>query len=103
MHDTVRGDIAKARHRELTERIAAKNFAFRRQHTDGLNVLVEGGKEGIYNGLDQYFNRIQIRSDEDLTGNWIELNGVEALPEGNRSRWEVSASDAAHTTQGGRS
>jgi MiaB-like tRNA modifying enzyme len=84
MRTRVRGDIAKARHRELTEQIAAKNRAFRKTHTNGLHVLVEGRKEGWYNGLDQYFNRIRIRSDEDLTGNWITLDGIEALPEGNQ-------------------
>jgi len=85
MRDIVRGDIAKARHRELTERIAAKNLAFRRAHTQELSVLVEGGKEGIYNGLDQYFNRVQIASEEDLSGNWVTLDRVEARPEGNRA------------------
>ena len=84
MQDIVRGDIAKTRHRELTDRIAEKNYAFRRQHMDGLSVLVENGREGVYNGLDQYFNRIQIVSSEDLHGNWIALSGVEAIPDGNR-------------------
>jgi MiaB-like tRNA modifying enzyme len=84
MRDIVRGDVAKARHRELTERIAAKNHAFRRAHTDGLKVLVENGQEGVYNGLDQYFNRIRIRSEEELSGNWVELSGIEPTREGNR-------------------
>jgi MiaB-like tRNA modifying enzyme len=85
MRDIVRGDIAKARHRELTERIAAKNHAFRQAHTDGLIVLVENGQDGLYNGLDQYFNRVRIRSEEDLSGNWISINGIEPILEGNRA------------------
>ncbi len=84
MRDIVRGDIAKARHRELSEKIAQKNFAFRQVHTYDLDILVEGGKDGIYNGLDQYFNRIQIRSAEDLAGNWVRVEKAEALREGNR-------------------
>jgi hypothetical protein len=47
-------------------------------------VLVENSHNGIYNGLDQYFNRIHIRSEEDLSGNWIELSGIEPTREGNR-------------------
>ncbi len=83
MRDRVRGDIAKARHRELTQKIAEKNFAFRQAHVHDLDVLVEGGRDGIYNGLDQYFNRIQIHSTEDLTGNWVRIDEAEATAEGN--------------------
>ncbi len=88
MTDTVRGDVARARHRELTEKIAAKNFLFRQRHTEGLTVLVENGREGMYNGLDQYFNRVQIASSEDLRGNWTTLEKIEVLPEGNQALWK---------------
>ncbi len=84
MRDIVRGDIAKARHRELSETIAEKNHAFRQAHAHDLDVLVEGGKGGVYNGLDQYFNRIQIHSSEDLVGNWVRVEAAEVLREGNR-------------------
>ncbi len=84
MRDIVRGDIAKARHRELSEAIAEKNYAFRTAHAQELDVLVEGGKAGIYNGLDQYFNRIQIHSDEDLVGNWVRIEEAEVTQKGNR-------------------
>ena len=83
MTDIVRGDIAKERHRELREKIAEKNHAFRRRHTDGLNVLIENGEKGVYNGLDQYFNRVQILSDEDLSGNWLTVDNVLAEAKGN--------------------
>jgi hypothetical protein len=63
--------------------IAEKNHAFRRRHTDGLNVLIENGEKGIYNGLDQYFNRVQILSDEDLGGNWLTVDNVLAEAKGN--------------------
>jgi len=76
MRDIVRGDIAKARHRELSERIASKNLAFRQKHDRDLTVLIENGKTGVYNGFDQYFNRVQVHSDEDLSGNWINLAKV---------------------------
>jgi MiaB-like tRNA modifying enzyme len=85
MGDIVRGDIARMRHRELTGRIAQKNHFFRQQHTDGLKVLVEGGRDGVYNGLDQYFNRVQIASNEELSGNWLVVDGIEARKEGNRA------------------
>ncbi len=94
MRDIVRGDVAKARHRELTERIRQKNLTFRQRHTDGLKVLVEGRKGGLYNGLDQYFNRVWIEADEDLVGDWVTLDGVAPLPEANRARF-VRTSEGA--------
>ena len=85
MQGEIRGDIAKARHKELTELVKRKNFVFRTQHSDNLTVLLESGKEGSYYGLDQYFNRIEVKSDEDLSSNWVLLHQVEVKPDGNRA------------------
>jgi len=84
MKPEVRGNIAKERHRELTAIIKAKNFAFRREHTQNLEVLLESGKDGVYQGFDQYFNRVSVTSDEDLSANWVFLNNVEVANEGNK-------------------
>ena len=86
MKPEVRGNIAKERHRELTAIIKAKNFAFRREHTQNLEVLLEGGKDGVYQGFDQYFNRVSVTSDEDLSANWVFLNDVEVTNEGNKAK-----------------
>jgi len=76
MKEEVRGNIAKERHRELTTLIKEKNFYFRKSHNKNLNILLENGKAGIYQGYDQYFNRVEVRSDEDLSGNWVLLDNV---------------------------
>jgi MiaB-like tRNA modifying enzyme len=86
MKPEVRGNIAKERHRELTEIIKAKNFAFRRDHTGNLEVLLENGKDDIYYGFDQYFNKVEIRSEEDLSSNWVLLNNVEVNSDGNKAK-----------------
>ncbi len=86
MKPEVRGNIAKERHRELTAIIKAKNFAFRREHTQNLEVLLESGKDGVYQGGDQYFNRVSGTSDEDLSANWVFLNNVEVTNEGNKAK-----------------
>jgi threonylcarbamoyladenosine tRNA methylthiotransferase MtaB len=83
MKPEVRGDIAKARHRELTKIIQEKNYLFRQEHNSNLEVLLESGKEGIYQGFDQYFNKVMVKSDEDLSSNWVLLNDVEVKSEGN--------------------
>jgi len=83
MKPEIRGNIAKERHKELTAIIKAKNYAFRRQHAKGLEVLLESGKDGIYQGFDQYFNKISVSSEEDLSSNWVLLDDVEITDTGN--------------------
>jgi MiaB-like tRNA modifying enzyme len=86
MKHEVRGNIAKDRHRELTELVKAKNYAFRRAHCEGLEVLLENGRDGVFHGFDQYFNKVEVRSEEDLGSNWVLLNNVEVNPDGNRAK-----------------
>jgi len=86
MKPEIRGNIAKERHRELTDIIKAKNFAFRRDHTENLEVLLENSKDDIYYGFDQYFNKVEIRSEEDLSSNWVLLNNVEVHSDGNKAK-----------------
>ncbi|MCF6206120.1 MAG: tRNA (N(6)-L-threonylcarbamoyladenosine(37)-C(2))-methylthiotransferase MtaB [Sulfurovum sp.] len=85
MKPEVRGNIAKERHRELTAIVKAKNHAFRRSHTEGLEVLLENGKDGVFYGFDQYFNKVEVRSEEDLSSNWVLLNHVEVDTDVNRA------------------
>jgi tRNA A37 methylthiotransferase MiaB len=82
----IRGNIAKERHRELTAIIKAKNYAFRREHTENLEVLLENGNNGIYHGFDQYFNKVEVQSTQDLSANWVLLNNVEVSHEGNKAK-----------------
>ena len=85
MKPEIRGDLAKERHRELTAVVKAKNDAFRRSHNRNLEVLLESGKAGVYQGFDQYFNRVTVSSNEDLSANWVYLNQVEVTDDGNRA------------------
>ena len=74
MKPEIKGNIAKERHRELSNLIKEKNLEFRKEHTDKLEVLIEQEFKGIYSGYDQYFNKIEVSSEEDLRGNWIYIN-----------------------------
>ncbi|MCF6243754.1 MAG: tRNA (N(6)-L-threonylcarbamoyladenosine(37)-C(2))-methylthiotransferase MtaB [Sulfurovum sp.] len=87
MKPEIRGNIAKDRHRELTKIIQAKNYVFRREHTSNLEVLLEKGKSGIYSGFDQYFNKVEVLSDEDLSSNWVTINDVEVSDVGNKAKF----------------
>jgi len=83
MKPEVRGNIAKERHKEITAIVKAKNQAFRENFNQNLEVLIEQGKEGKYMGYDQYYNKIEVSSDVDLTSNWIEINKAEVVGEKN--------------------
>ena len=77
MKPEVNGKVAKERLHELENLIKEKNLAFRSSNTSALDVLVESYKNGLYHGFDQHFNKIVIESDEDLTGNWINIEKYE--------------------------
>jgi tRNA A37 methylthiotransferase MiaB len=85
----VRGDIAKARHRELTEIVRRKNFAFRQAHDRDLTVLVEQGRDGLYQGYDQYYNRVRIASEESLEHTWVYLPKVDVEAKENHARFAL--------------
>jgi len=86
MKPEIRGNIAKERHRELTGIVKAKNYTFRREHAHNLEVLLENSTNGIYQGFDQYFNKIEVQSSEELSNNWLLLNNVEVEYAGNKAK-----------------
>ena len=87
MKPEIKGNIAKERYRELTQLIKEKNLSFRKEHIMNLEVLIEKGDSGLYSGYDQYFNKIEVTSDEDLTSNWINLVKVDVEHDKNVARY----------------
>ncbi len=85
MRPEISGTIAKSRHRELRTIVEEKNFAFRQSHKENLEVLLENSKDSIHYGFDQYFNKIELKSDEDLSNNWILLNDIKVESHGNKA------------------
>lgn len=65
-------NIAKQRLKRVKSLISEKNINFR-QSKQELNILVENKKGNFFYGLDQFFNRIQIKSDDDLSLKWINV------------------------------
>ena len=87
MQNQISGDIAKRRLKELDMIIKEKNYNFRKQK-QSLSVLIEQKKDNIYKGYDQFFNPIEIKSDIDLIGNWIEVAKYDVMENINVSRFE---------------
>lgn len=64
---------AKERLHLIRALIDDKNRRFRESKKQ-LNILVENKKDGFFYGLDQFFNRIQIKSNRDLSLQWLQIN-----------------------------
>ncbi len=87
MGEQVRGDIAKLRYNELTKIIENKNYEFRKNNKNTLEILIEQEKNGKYIGFDQYFNQIELESSADLLGDWIFLDNYETKVNGNVAKF----------------
>ena len=86
MKPDVNGRVAKERLHELDSLIKEKNYDFRKNVAVDLKVLIESQKNGLYQGFDQYFNKILIDSDEDLVGNWLDIKNYEVKEECNYAK-----------------
>ncbi len=81
-------DVSKANAKERLNAIKClindKNKHFRESVRDmPLEILVEHKKGVFFYGLDQFFNRIKIKSDKNLTRSWICLQNYDVKEEGN--------------------
>ena len=80
--EQIRGDVAKKRQKIIKNIIDEKNYEFRKEKKP-LFVLIESKKDDYFVGLDQFFNKIYIKSDFELKGNWIEIRDYEVKKEAN--------------------
>ena len=88
MKPQIKGNIAKIRYNELVSIIDEKNFNFRKNNTQKLEVLVESIKNEKYIGLDQFFNQIEIDSPVDLVGDWVFIDDYEVKADKNVARFK---------------
>ncbi len=77
------GKTAKARLKMLQNITALNNYKFRLSHKVPLNVLIEQKNGEFYEGYDQFYDRIWIKSDEDLSKKWMEIRDYEVKFDGN--------------------
>ena len=77
------GKTAKARLKMLQNITALNNYKFRLSHKAPLNVLIERKNGEFYEGYDQFYDKIWIKSDEDLSKKWMEIRDYEVKFDGN--------------------
>jgi MiaB-like tRNA modifying enzyme len=79
MKSEVSGTISKKRLHELQSYIDANNLLFRQKNSQVLEVLIESAKDGLYQGFDQFYNKIIIKSDADISGEWKSIEKYTVL------------------------
>jgi len=82
MKAQVNGAVAKERLKIITDLIDEKNYAFRQEQST-LDVLLESSNDDIYTGYDQFYNKIYVKSDRDLEGNWLQIEKYEVKADAN--------------------
>ncbi len=88
LKDRVNGKISKERMNELTSIIKDKNYQFRLRHNSNLNILIESQKDGFFYGYDEYFNKIEVKSNIDITHNWIKIDKARVDRDVNRAEYK---------------
>ena len=75
--------LARERVNTLRQIASGHNLEFRKKKQK-LDVFCEQkGKDGLYHGFDQFYNKIAIESNTDITKQWLEIDDYEARPESN--------------------
>lgn len=90
MKNQVNGAIAKERYKELVDIVDEKSKIFR-EDKKPLEVLVESKKDNsddIYVGYDQFFNKVEVNSSQDLVGDWIYLDNYDVVGDINVSKFK---------------
>ncbi|ELB2180129.1 tRNA (N(6)-L-threonylcarbamoyladenosine(37)-C(2))-methylthiotransferase MtaB, partial [Campylobacter jejuni] len=63
--------------------IENNNYEFRKRVKTPLEILVENQKDGFFEGYDQFFNKIKIKSDKDIAKEWIVISEYEVQEKSN--------------------
>ncbi|EAI9752851.1 tRNA (N(6)-L-threonylcarbamoyladenosine(37)-C(2))-methylthiotransferase MtaB [Campylobacter jejuni] len=83
MKDVINGTLAKERLNTLKSIVEKNNYEFRKKNQVSLEVLVENQKDGFFEGYDQFFNKIKIKSDKDIAKEWIVISEYEVQEKSN--------------------
>ncbi|MSN96309.1 tRNA (N(6)-L-threonylcarbamoyladenosine(37)-C(2))-methylthiotransferase MtaB [Campylobacter sp. FMV-PI01] len=74
----VNGTLAKKRLKMIQNIVDLNNFNFRKMQKNPLEILVEQKNGDYFSGFDEYYNKIYIKSDQDLKNRWIKVVDYEA-------------------------
>jgi len=88
MKPEINGTVSSQRMAELNALIESNNYAFRNaMKAASLEVLIESGEGNRYIGYDQFYNKVVIESNEDISGDWMTLEDYEVHNEHNMAKF----------------
>ena len=80
----INGEVAKKRLKMLQNIVFLNNLEFRKKHYNkALDILVERKLGEFYEGFDQFYNKILIKSNQNLAKKWVEIKHYEVGTETN--------------------
>ena len=72
----------------MAKNIAEINNCKFRAKKPRLSVLCERlGNDGYYSGFDQFYNKIKIKSQQDLSKKWVEISEYEVFYSNNLAKY----------------
>lgn len=82
-HD-INGETAKKRLKMLQNIVLLNNLEFRKKHYNKfLDVLIERKNGEFYEGFDQFYNKILVKSNQNLAKKWAEIKKYEITTNAN--------------------
>ena len=82
-HD-INGETAKKRLKMLQNIVFLNNLEFRKKHYNKfLDVLIERKNGEFYEGFDQFYNKILVKSNQNLAKKWVEIKKYEITTNAN--------------------
>lgn len=83
LKNTVCGDVARKRLKILRQIVEANSIDFRKANFRPLNVLIEQFKNGFYEGYDEFYVKMRVKSLANLTKKWIKVDDYVITNNGN--------------------
>lgn len=86
MKNDIEKNVAKQRLHTLRAIVKDNNYKFRQENKDkSLYVLIEQKKDGYFEGYDQFYNKLKIKSEKNLEKTWLRLDKYEVLRDYNEN------------------
>ena len=80
----ITGEVAKKRLKMLQNIVLLNNLEFRKKHYNKfLDVLIERKNGEFYEGFDQFYNKILVKSNQNLAKKWVEIKKYEITTNAN--------------------
>ncbi|OPA72316.1 tRNA (N(6)-L-threonylcarbamoyladenosine(37)-C(2))-methylthiotransferase MtaB [Campylobacter pinnipediorum subsp. caledonicus] len=79
----VNGAVAKQRLKTLKDIVLQNNIDFRRENSIPLQILVEQKNGDFFEGSDQFYNKVKISSDKDISKEWVEIKNYKIRDDAN--------------------